>query len=164
MEYLLLISASLCILIGLAGSVLPIISGPIVSWIGLLLLYLTNFIPMDRETLIVTGVVALVVFVFDLLIPILGTRIFGGSKYGNIGSAIGLIIGLVFLGPFGIIIGPFSGAFIGELYGKRDAEFSRAFIAALGSFFGFLAGTFLKILLCSTYLIIFLNLVVKYIF
>lgn len=163
-EYLLLISAFLCAFIGLAGSVLPIIPGPLVSWVSLLLLYLTTSVQMKQETLIATGVVAIVIFIFDLIIPIVGTRIYGGSKYGNIGSAIGLIVGLIFLGPFGIIIGPFSGAFIGELYGKRNVDTSRAFMAALGSFIGFLAGTFVKILLCTTYLIIFFYFVIKYIF
>ncbi len=82
-----------------------------------------------------------VITVLDYVIPSVGTKKLGGSKYGVWGSTIGIIVGL-FFGPLGIILGPAVGAFIGELIYQKQADV--ALKAALGSFVGFLAGTILK--------------------
>jgi uncharacterized protein YqgC (DUF456 family) len=90
------------------------------------------------------------VYILDYIIPALGTKKFGGSKYGIIGTTVGLVVGLIFLGPFGIIIGPFVGAFIGELIYDNENS-NRAFKAAIGSFIGFLFSTGLKFIVSSIY-------------
>ena len=59
------------------------------------------------------------------------------------GSTIGLVIGLLFLGPLGVLIGAFLGAFLGELISKPK-ESENALKAAFGAFIGFLSGAFLK--------------------
>jgi hypothetical protein len=75
----------------------------------------------------------------DFVIPLIGSRQFGASKYGIWGCGIGAVLGAVFLPPLGILIGPFLGGVIGELvYGKTNREALRA---GLGAFLGFLAGT-----------------------
>jgi len=89
--------------------------------------------------------IAAVVTLFDYYIPIYGTKKFGGTTYGVWGCTIGLVAGL-WLGPIGIIIGPFAGAFIGEMIANNNSE--KAFKAAMGSFIGFLAGTLLKLVVC----------------
>ena len=74
---------------------------------------------------------------------------------------IGLIIGLIFLGPLGIIIGPFCGAFIGELmYDSKDSN--RAIKAAFGSFIGFLFSTGLKFLVSLIFLGLYISIVWDY--
>jgi uncharacterized protein YqgC (DUF456 family) len=83
----------------------------------------------------------------------MGTKRFGGSKYGVWGTNIGLIVGL-FIPPFGFILGPFIGALIGELIYDSN-NFNRALKAAIGSFIGFLASTFLKIAVCLGVFILF---------
>jgi hypothetical protein len=90
------------------------------------------------------------VYILDYIIPALGTKKFGGSKYGIIGTTVGLLIGLIFLGPFGIIIGPFIGAFTGELIHDNENS-NRALKAAFGSFIGFLFSTGLKFIVSSIY-------------
>jgi uncharacterized protein len=85
------------------------------------------------------------VTVLDYVIPIYGTRKFGGTRYGIWGCTIGLFVG-VFVPPWGLILGPFIGAFVGELIANNNTE--NAWNAALGSFIGFLFGTLLKFIAC----------------
>ena len=95
-----------------------------------------------NPTLITLGAIAVVVTVLDYIVPVGGTKRFGGSKYGTRGATVGLIIGL-FLGPMGIIIGPLLGAFVGEMIFKDDMGY--AFKASFGSLLGFLTGIGLKL-------------------
>ena len=143
MDIFLLTLGSVFILLGIIGSFLPVLPGPITGWIGLYLLHLTNAINMNWSFLGITLAIAIFVWGIDYVIPTWGTKKFGGSKYGVRGSMAGLIVGLVFLGPLGIIIGPFLGALIGELI-FDTANFNRALKAAFGSFVGFLLSTGLK--------------------
>ncbi|MDB4291871.1 DUF456 domain-containing protein [Maribacter sp.] len=142
MDIALLIIGLLLIFVGILGSFLPVLPGPPIGWVGLLLLHLTKAVPDDWTFLGITAVVALLVFAMDYIIPAIGTKKFGGSKYGMIGTTVGLIVGLLAPIPGGIIIGPFVGAFIGELINNADKK--SAAKAAFGSFLGFLTGTFLK--------------------
>lgn len=106
--------------------------------------------------LIVLGVITLIISILDYVLPALGTKYFGGTKYGSRGSTIGLILGVFtsWLGPWGIIIGPFLGAFIGELiYGQTSGA---ALKSAFGSFLGFLGGTFMKVVVCLMILGVYL--------
>jgi uncharacterized protein len=89
--------------------------------------------------------ITVVITVLDYVVPLYGTRKYGGSKYGVWGSTIGLIAGF-WLGPLGIIIGPFVGAFVGEFIASNNSE--HALKAAWGSFVGFLFGTLLKLVVC----------------
>lgn len=136
-------------LLGIIGSFLPVIPGPITSWIGLLFLYLTDAVPNNWTFLGITLAIAIIVFIMDYIIPAIGTKRFGGSKYGIYGTTIGLIIGLLFMGPFGIIVGPFLGALIGELAYNKDTN--SALKAAFGSFLGFLFSTLLKFIVAIIY-------------
>ncbi|MFC5193879.1 DUF456 domain-containing protein [Bizionia hallyeonensis] len=156
MDILLVVLGFIFMLVGIAGSFLPILPGPPLSWIGLLLLYLTKAIPNDWWFLGVTLAVALIVFALDYIIPAMGTKRFGGSKKGVIGTTLGLVVAIFFpvFGPFGIIIWPFLGAFIGEMINKADSKI--AVKAAFGSFLGFLAGTFIKFIIAIVYLGFFL--------
>ena len=160
MDIFLLIISGLLMLLGILGSFLPVLPGPLTSWVGLLVLHLTDALPMNWTFLIITLIVAIAIWLLDYVIPAMGTKRFGGSKSGMIGTTIGLIIGLIFLGPFGIIIGPFFGALIGELINK--SEFDKAVKAAFGSFLGFLASTFMKFIVAMIFTGFFIYKVIKY--
>ena len=151
MDIALLIFGFILMLIGLIGSFLPILPGPPISWVGLLLLHLTDAVPDDWWFLGITAAVALLVFALDYIIPAMGTKKFGGSKAGMIGTTVGLLVAIIFpiLGIFGIIIWPFVGALVGELINKTDQK--TALKAAFGSFLGFLTGTFSKFLVTAFY-------------
>jgi len=156
MDIVLLVFGFILMLVGILGSFLPVLPGPTISWIGLLLLYLTKVVPDDWLFLGITLVIALTVFALDYIIPAVGTKKFGGTKAGMLGTTIGLLVALFFpiLGPFGIIIWPFVGAFVGELLNKADKK--TATKAAFGSFIGFLTGTFLKFMVTIVYLGLFI--------
>lgn len=141
---------------GMIGSFLPILPGPFTSWLGLLVLYLTEKLDMNWWLLTLTLIIAILVWVLDYLIPAMGAKKYGGTKSGMIGTTLGLIIGLIFLGPFGIIIGPFLGALFGELI-SNPKDVNRAIKAAFGSFIGFLTSTMIKFGITLIYLFIFVG-------
>ncbi|MFH4963403.1 DUF456 domain-containing protein [Gaetbulibacter sp. M235] len=160
MDIILIIISALFILLGLFGSVLPILPGPPLSWLGLLILHLTKAVQMNTTLLIITGIIAIIIFVLDYIIPAVGTKKFGGSKAGMIGTSIGLVVGLVSPIPGGIILGPFIGAFIGEMINKNDSK--SAIKAAFGSFIGFIASTFIKFIVSIIFLGIYINTIWEY--
>ncbi len=153
MDYVLLISAFVVLIIGLIGDIIPGIPGTPVSYLALLLLHWTDRISYSPQFLVITGFICVVITVLDYVVPVWGTKKFGGTKAGVRGSTIGLIIGIlvlpmlgIVLGPFGILGilgGPFVGAYVGEKMGGTPDNL--AWRSAFGSFIGFLAGTLMKI-------------------
>jgi len=110
---------------------------------GLLLLHFTSKAQFEGRFLLIMLAVVTVVSVLDYVLPILGTKMTGGSKYGIWGSMIGLLVGIFIFPPFGIIIGPFVGAVIAELLKVEDLK--KAFKAGLGAFLGFMFSTAIKL-------------------
>jgi uncharacterized protein YqgC (DUF456 family) len=161
MDTTLLIIAFILMVVGILGSILPVLPGPPISWVGLLLLYLTKAVPMSYTVLVITLVVAIVVGILDYIIPAKGTKRFGGSKYGIWGTNIGLVVGILAPIPFGFIIGPFVGAFVGEMINDSN-DSQKAFKAATGSFVGFLASTFIKFVVSMVFFGLFLLKVWEY--
>ncbi|MBR5277158.1 MAG: DUF456 domain-containing protein [Bacteroidaceae bacterium] len=141
MEYILVLLALICAICGLAGAILPVIPGPPLSFAGLLLLRLCDNNDIDGTTIIIYGIAAVVITLLDYIAPIWLTKKTGGSKYGTWGAGIGMLVGL-FMGPWGIITGPFLGALAGELIAKTPAN--RAIRTALMSFAAFMLTTGLK--------------------
>ncbi len=141
-DYILLIFAIILMLLGIIGCLVPVLPGPPLSYLGLILLHFTKFADISSTILISLAVVAVAVTILDYIVPVWGTKKFGGTKYGTRGATVGLIIGL-FLGPPGIILGPFIGAVVGELIFKDDMKY--ALKAGFGSLLGFLTGIGLKL-------------------
>lgn len=157
MDIFLIIIALFLMILGILGSFLPILPGPITSWLGFLMLKFSTLIEISNPFLIITLIIALLIWVLDYFIPALGTKKFGGSKYGMIGTTLGLIIGIISPIPGGIIIGPFLGALIGELFNRADSE--TALKAAFGSFLGFITSTFLKFVVAVIYFGLFMSII-----
>ena len=146
MTILLIILGVICIFVGLLGCVIPALPGPPLSYIGLLLLHITDKYDFPPSLLWILLAAVIVVTILDYVIPMWGSKYLGASKWGTRGSFIGTILGLFFL-PWGLIVGPFLGAFIGEKLGKRDT--GQAVVSGIGSVLGFLFGTALKCVLCG---------------
>ena len=159
MDVILVVLGLICSILGLLGSFLPALPGAPLSWIGLLLLYLTDYVENNYWVLGITLLLTIIVSILDYTIPAQGTKKFGGTKYGVWGTNIGLIIGL-FFPPIGFIIGLFVGAFIGELiYNSQDKK--GALKAAFGAFLGFLVSSFMKFMLCFSFVNLFLIVSIK---
>jgi uncharacterized protein YqgC (DUF456 family) len=141
-DYILLILGIILMIIGIIGCLVPVLPGPPLSFLGLLLLHFSRFGQFTPIVLIALGVVTHVVTILDYIVPMWGTKKFGGYKYGIRGATVGLVIGL-FLGPVGIVIGPLVGAIVGELIFKDDMKY--ALRAGFGSLLGFLTGIGLKL-------------------
>jgi uncharacterized protein YqgC (DUF456 family) len=144
MDIFLLVISILCLIIGLAGSVLPL-PGPPLSFAGIIGLHYSKYADFSEDLLIGLGVATVIITLLDYYVPVWGTKKFGGTKAGMRGSTAGLIIGM-FFGPFGIFIGAFIGALLGE-YLMGDKQ--NALKAAIGSFAGFAAGIAMKLVLCG---------------
>ena len=160
MNLVLITIGFLLILTGIVGSFIPIIPGPIAGWLGLFVVYQSSFLNLDYLFFGITFVIAISVFILDYIIPSIGAKKFGGSKSGVIGSTLGTIIGIIFLGPIGIIIGAFLGAFVGELF-KNRSNTRIAFKAAIGTLIGYLGGIFLKLSIAIVFSIKFFKIILN---
>lgn len=141
-DYVLLVSGIILMILGIIGCLVPVLPGPPFSFLGIILLHLSRFGQFQSTTLVIFAAIAIGVSILDYVVPIWGTRKFGGSKYGARGATVGLVIGF-FLGPAGIILGPLIGAFVGEMIFRDDINY--ALKAGFGSLLGFLAGIGLKL-------------------
>ena len=149
MEIFIAILAIILGLVGIIGSIIPGIPGPPIGWVGLLILFFWGGgtkagEPMSLTLLLIMLGVTIIVTVLDYIVPSWLTHKTCGSKWGSWGAIIGLLIGMLFFPPWGLIFGSAVGAFAGELiFSGRTA--GESFKSAGGAFLGFLSGTGLKL-------------------
>jgi len=132
--------------IGIAGGFLPVIPGPPLSWVALLLVYLSENAKdeLSVTALVIWLVITVVITILDYVLPGVLTKVTGGHKAAQRGAIVGLIAGMLFT-PIGMILGSFLGAFLGELtLGKQDVTASLK--AASGAFLAFILTTGLKVI------------------
>lgn len=153
-DIILIILGILCLLVGLAGCILPALPGPPLSYAALLLLHFTDKVQLSTTQLVVWLIVVVVIQVLDYFVPMLGSKYTGGTRWGTRGCMAGTLVGLFFM-PWGIILGPFLGAFIGELLGGSDKKL--ALKSGIGSLIGFLLGTVLKCAVCGYFIYLFFS-------
>jgi uncharacterized protein YqgC (DUF456 family) len=140
----LIILGFILLVLGIVGCVLPVIPGPPLAYLSLILMSIARrWQAFPPAVLIVLGVLAVAVTVLDNVLPILTSKRKGASKAGIWGSVIGMIAGMMFFPPFGMILGTFAGAIVGELAFNRHKE--NALKAAWGVFVGTLLGIGLKL-------------------
>lgn len=152
MEIALSIAAIVLAILGIIGCILPIVPGVIISYGGLLCLYFCPSAEITLTELIIYGVIAIVLTVVDFILPSFFSKKFGGSKAGQRGAMLGLIVGILLgcvgtpiVGLIALIVCPCAGAVIGEIiHDKSDKK--KAFIVGLGSFISFFVGTIMKLI------------------
>ena len=147
MDILITICAILCGIIGDLGAVLPVLPGPALSFVGMVLAYFNGGDTITERMLWIWGIVTIVVSILDYILPGYFSKIFGGTKAGITGATIGVFVGL-FMGPLGIILGPFVGAVIGELLHEKK-NLDKAITVGFGSLLSFLVGSGVKLILAG---------------
>ena len=151
MDILLDILAVVLGLLGIIGCVLPIIPGPPISYAGVLILYFwgsSSEPEISTQFAVIWLIITIAVTVLDFLIPAYLTRMTGGSKSTARASMLGMLLGIIFFPPIGMIIGAFAGALISEMI-IEGKELKHSLKPALGSFLGFLVGTGFKLIASS---------------
>lgn len=145
--------AAMLIVVGLVGTILPILPGvPIVFGGMLLAAWADGFAHVGTRTLVVLGLLTVFTIIVDFVAGILGAKKVGASRYAVIGAVLGTVIG-IFFGLPGILLGPFFGALIGELV--AGGTLRKATGVGVGAWLGFLVGAVLKLAICFAMLGIF---------
>ena len=153
MEILYILLGIVLVIIGVIGCIAPGLPGTPLNYLAVLILHFTEMYRYPTITLIILLIIVLLVMAIDYIVPAIGTKKFGGSKYGVYGSIIGLFssffIGWILgpLAPIAFLIFPFAGAFIGETINGRKAKV--ALKAAFGSVLGFFIGMGAKLIVAG---------------
>lgn len=140
------IIAIIVALIGIIGCIIPALPGPPLTYCSLLLLYLFDNpdYHITGKFLIIWIAIVIVVSILDYVVQPYFTKLTGGSQLAVRYSVAGMLAGMIFFPPFGIILGAFLGALIAELWVNKK-PLGTSLAAAFGSFLGFLFGTGLKL-------------------
>ena len=142
-QTILYVVAALLMLVGLAGTVLPALPGIPLVFVGMVLAaWAGGFEYVGWGWLIALGILTLLSLGIDVLAGSLGGKRGGASKLALVGAVVGSLAGL-FFGPLGLFAGPFVGALAGELIHRRDL--GQATKVGVGTWFGILLGTVLKV-------------------
>lgn len=140
---------------GFVGCFLPILPGPPFSYLALLILsFARNWEPFSTTFLIITALLTVLVSLFDYIIPAMGAKKYGASKTGIWGSIIGMIAGVFFIPPFGMLILAFLGALIGEIITGKKA--GKALQAGWGIIMGNFVSAALKVSFSGVFLILYI--------
>lgn len=131
------------LLLGVIGCFVPVLPGPPLAYISLLLLQIGPEKPFSLNFMLISGAIVVVVTLLDYVVPALGTKKWGGSRYGMLGALIGIVMGLFVFPPFGFLIFPLLGAMIGEILNGADTN--KAFKSAFGTLIGLVFGTVMKL-------------------
>ena len=152
---LLKILAAVLVLIGLAGTLLPILPGVPLIFVGLLVAaWADNFQHVGAVTLTILGVLTAIAIAADFLASALGAKKLGASPKAVGGATLGAIVGM-FFGLPGLVLGPFVGAVVGELSAKR--ELLQAGKSGLGTWLGLLLASVAKLTLSFLMLGVFIT-------
>jgi uncharacterized protein YqgC (DUF456 family) len=155
MSNIVLILVIVAMLIGAAGTILPVLPGiPFIFIAALFYGWYEGFTAITSEYLIILGIITALSMLFSYLSTVWGTRHFGASKWGSVGAILGLFFGLILLPPLGIIIGPLLGAFIGEYFTQKNSD--QAIRASAGALIGLFSGIVVNLLIAVGMIISFI--------
>jgi uncharacterized protein YqgC (DUF456 family) len=145
--------AAILIVVGIVGSVLPVLPGVPIVFAGMLLAaWADHFAHVGTFTLIILGVLTVIALIVDFVAGVMGAKRVGASRHAVIGAALGTLAG-IFLGIPGLLLGPFVGALLGELV--AGGTLRKAAGVGVGAWVGFLVGTVAKLGICFAMLGIF---------
>ncbi len=133
------------VLLGLAGTVLPVLPGTVLVWAGLVLgAWIDDFARVSVPTVAVITVLAVVAWGLDYAAGLLGAQRAGASKLALLGAAVGTVLGL-FMGLVGVLFMPLVGAALGEYLSLKDE--ARAVKVGVSTWVGIMLGLLAKVVL-----------------
>ena len=133
------------ILLGLAGTVLPLLPGTVLVWAGIVLgAWIDDFNRVGIATVAVVSVLAGVAWALDYVAGLMGARKAGASKQALVGAAAGTVLGL-FMGLVGVLFMPLVGAAAGEYLARKDE--ARALHVGMATWIGIMVGLIAKVVL-----------------
>jgi len=146
--------AGLLIIVGIAGTILPVLPGLPLAFVGMLLAaWVDDFHYIGPGMLILLALLTALALIVDFLASLLGAKRLGASRRALVGAALGTLVG-IFFGIVGLLLGPFVGGLVGEL--TAGSSMRRSAHIGLGAWIGFVVGSVLKITLAFTMLGVFL--------
>lgn len=132
------------IIIGTVGALIPLIPGIPIALLGLIIYALvTGFSHVSFLGIVVFSILTALTVVVDIFGPALGAKKYQSSPAGTWGAILGAVFGISILGPIGVLIGPFLGAFCGEWLSVGSEE--QALKTAWGAFLGQMLGWAFKV-------------------
>lgn len=147
MFYLLIAIGVILVLLGFIGCVFPVIPGPPFTFLGLLCIhFIGGEYAIGWFELFFFGILAFIGAIIDTILPFMGAKYCGVSKYGLWGCLIGMLLFLFVAPPFGMVFGILFGAIVGELYAGKSK--SKALKAGMVTFISNIVAIFLKLLIC----------------
>ncbi len=154
LDILLYLLAGLLMLGGLLGVVFPVLPGVPLVFAGMLLAAWTDhFRHVGWVTLIILAVLTALSVAADFFATALGAKKVGASRKALLGSVIGTVVGFFIVPPWGIFIGPFVGALLGELWHSQEVH--KSLKVGLGTWLGLVLGVVLKLGLAFAMLALF---------
>lgn len=148
------LAAVALVIVGLLGTVLPVIPGALFVFLGLLLAaWVDDFARVGPVGLSIVGALAVLSWVADFVASLLGAKHVGASPQALVGATLGGGFGL-FLGLPGMILGPFVGAVAGELIARR--RLVQAGKVGLGTWLGLVAAAVVKVIIAFMMIATFL--------
>ncbi len=146
MDTLMLTVIFIFMIIGIAGTLIPLVPGlPLIAAMVLIYAVLDGFQTISLTVLAIFLLLTGVGMAADFLSATIGAKKYGADRLGVYGSIVGMVIGLLTMGPLGLVLGPLAGAIIGETLSGKD--FQSALKTGLGSLIGFLGGALIQFLI-----------------
>ncbi len=136
---LITLACLILLILGLVGTILPVLPGLLLSICGLLIYKFGTDAPLSMVYIWIFVALTAISTVLNYLIPAKTNRKYGGTRWGSVGSIIGTLVGLFFFPPFGFFIGMILGVFVGELlHDSKDKK--KAINSVKGAVIGFIFG------------------------
>ena len=133
------------IVLGLAGTVLPLLPGTVLVWGGIVLgAWIEDFARVGTTTVVVVSVLAALAWALEYVAGLMGAQKAGASKQALLGAAVGTVVGL-FMGLVGVLFMPLVGAAIGEYVARKDQ--GRAVKVGVATWVGIMVGLIAKVVL-----------------
>ena len=142
------------VLLGLAGTVLPLLPGTLLVWAGLLLgAWIDDFTRVSVVIVVFLTLLAALAWALDFVAGLMGAKRAGASPQALVGAAVGTVVG-IFMGLIGVLFMPLIGAGIGEYWAQKNQQ--RAAKVALATWLGLILGMVAKVVIAFVMVGIFL--------